>query len=154
MRRMLWTTIFGDLATYLLMAAARATNPAIKPKPKLIADEWGTERVVIPGTTPEGDPIPTGIVVSWPSILEHDQKSAVDALVSAFTLDGKADAGLFPEKVQVRELATALGIEDIDTIIDEMIAAAEEAPPAEETEQETEFIEALRKLREVLKGAE
>lgn len=147
MRQMLWSTVIRDIATYVVIASVRAVSGVLKGK--MVADEWGTERVVLQGGTKD-EPIQTGVTVTFPSILEHDTDAAIKALVSAFTLDGKTDAGLFSEPVQIRELASVLGIEDVDALVDEYIKKAEEAPEAEPTEQEVGFVEALKAMKEIL----
>lgn len=149
MRQKMWTTVFHDLALYVVAASIRAVKGSLKGTMK--ADEWGIEQVVITGKTKEGDPIPTGVTVTFPSILEHDMDAAIKALVSAFTLDGKNDAGLFTKPTQIREFGSALGIDDVDKLVEDYIAAAEEAPEAEPTEQETQFVEALKEVRKALK---
>lgn len=151
MRQRLWSTVIQDINTYVVIASVRAAKGSLKGK--MVVDEWGVERVVLQGGTKD-EPIPTGVTVTFPSILEHDVDAAVKALVSAFTLDGKADAGLFSEPTQIRELASALGIEDVDALVDEYVKKAEEAPEAEPTEQETEFVEALKAMREILNDSQ
>ena len=148
MRQILWATIFRDLATYLLMASIRATKGVVKGR--LIPDEWGVERPVIEGSTP-AKPIPTGVTVEFPPILEHDVDARVKAIVSAATLDGKPDAGTFDKETLVRQLASALGIEDVDALIDEVLGMGE-VPPAEDMTQEAQFIEVLKEVREVLRA--
>ena len=147
MRQMMWTNIFQNLNTYIQWASLRAPNGALKGK--LVADEWGTEWLDV--GKKDGEPIPTGIVVEWPPILEHDVSESVKAIVSAATLDGKPDAGILDRKTLIRKLATTLGIENVETMIDEVLNEMENAPPAEDVTKEAQFIEALRDVQNVLK---
>ena len=148
MRRMVWTTIFTDINTYLLRASVGAPNGVVKGK--ITTDEWGAETVDLSKDS-DGEPIPTGITVNWPPILEHDAAETVKAIVMAATLDGKPDAGVFDIETIIRLLGNAVGVDNINTVIDDMLARADEAPPAESTAEEAAFVEVLKEVARVLR---
>lgn len=58
--------------------------------------------------------------VVFPPILEHDVTETVSALVTAATLDGKADAGTIPRDELSKQLMSAVGIEDVSAAMDEL----------------------------------
>lgn len=60
------------------------------------------------------------VKVTFPPILEHDSDATVRALVSAATLDGKAEAGLIPREELARQLMAAVGVEDVSAAIGEL----------------------------------
>lgn len=147
MRQRLWTTIFQNINTYIQWASMRA--PAGVLKGKLVLDEWGVPRIDL--GKEDGEPIPTNIVVEWPPILEHDVSESIAAIVSAATLDGKQDANIIDRATLIRLIGTTLGIENVEQMIDEVLAEDANAPPAEDMTQEAMFIQELKGLQEVLK---
>ncbi len=74
---------------------------------------------------PSGD---TSVAVTFPPILEHDQKESVEAIVAAATLQGKTDAETMPFELVSKMLLEAIGAEDIDKVLEDM-------PDEEEREQ-------------------
>lgn len=80
--------------------------------------------------------------VSFPPILEHETKDVVSALVSAATLDGKADAGTIPREELARLLMSAVGVEDIEGALKEL--------PEEEKEELKEAVETLAEAAKAL----
>lgn len=87
-RRAVWSGVFKDLLGYAI--DKKATNG--------FTDAKGNDK----------------IDVDWPPLLEHDMKAAVDAVISAGTLDGKRLAGTIDIETLTRLLFTVLGYEDID----------------------------------------
>lgn len=146
MRRMLWTTVFTDICSYLVYASVKAPKGVVKGK--LTVDEWGTEVVVLKGD------VGSSIVVDWPPILEHDVAETMKAIVSAVTLDGKSDAGILDRATVIRQVATALGIENVNEIVEEMVAEYEAAPPAENMEAKDAVIEVLKEVQTALHAKE
>lgn len=97
------------------------------------------------------------IDVTFPALLEHAVKEAVDAIVSAATLDGKALAGTMEVELVARMLLTALGEDDVDELLAGMDFAAmapdpaapidPNNPPSNLTPKESLYLEALREVR-------
>ena len=144
MRQAMWTDIFGDINSYLIYASVKAPSGVVKGK--VVVDEWGTEQVIL------NSKAETTITVEWPPILEHDVEATVRAIVMAATLDGKTDAGIFDLGTLIQKLAAAIGVDNIGKVVEDMIAKAEAAPPAESVAEEVAFVEILKevaaKLRE------
>lgn len=86
-RRTVWSDVFKDILEFALSKSAPG------------------------GFTTENK---SKIDVDWPPLLEHDIKAAVDAIISAGTLDGKRLAGTVDIVTLTRLLLTALGYDDID----------------------------------------
>jgi TATA-binding protein-associated factor Taf7 len=99
--------------------------------------------------------------VAFPSIIQHDIKETISAIIDAQTLAGRSEGAGIPLETAVRRLLSELGVDDVDAVMgiwqeeqeerqaraDEM-AARVSAPPApadeeeddseeEETEEET-----------------
>lgn len=60
------------------------------------------------------------VEVKFPSILEHDMKDLVTAIVTAATLNGKADAGTIPREQVSRLLMQAVGVDDVEAAIGDL----------------------------------
>lgn len=142
MRRMLWTDIFTDINSYLLYASVKAPSGVVKGK--IVVDEWGNEQVTLNNKAEQG------ITVDWPPILEHDVSETVKAIVSAATLDGNMDAGVFDLETLIRLLGNAIGVENLGDVIDKMVEQAESAPPAENMAEEAAFVDVLKEVQAVL----
>lgn len=69
------------------------------------------------GTVPDDE---RKVSVTFPDILEHDVVEQIKALVSAVTLDGKAEAGTLPRELVSRLLMQALGVDDIDAALKDL----------------------------------
>ena len=100
------------------------------------------------------DDIDAGVAVTFPPLVEDDVKERVEAIVSAATL-GQAGtlAGTMDLPTLARMLLLALGVDDVDEIIERLFPDGEvpEAEPTpERTQAEAAMIEALRELRDVL----
>jgi hypothetical protein len=87
-RRTVWTDVFKDIIGFVLSKGQSASGVEAQTKEKIDID--------------------------WPPLLEHDIKAAVDAIISATTLDGKRPAGTIDLTTSVRLMLTALGYDDID----------------------------------------
>ena len=93
--------------------------------------------------------------------MEQDTTQAVQAIVSAGTLDGKPLAGTIDLPTLTRMLLVALGAPDVDALIEEMFPDGQEPPPpapAGEEPAETRpaaealMVDAVRELRDHLEG--
>jgi len=101
----------------------------------------------LPYQDPETDEdLDENVSITFPPILEHDVNESVGAIVSAATLDGKAQAGTIPDmKLLSRMLLTVLGAQDIDELMERMFPEDEA-----QTEESQTFVRAVQELREAL----
>ena len=104
MRRSLWESVIRALLGYAVEASVKA--PAGPLRGTWIQD--GNRQIVTLPTDADDT-----IDVDWPSILEHDLGDLVTAITGAY------DTGTLPPEQVARLLLTALGVSDVDEIIDD-----------------------------------
>lgn len=105
-RRDVWASAYRDLTDYTIEAAVRAPQGPLHGV--IVRDEWAqTERAELDGTVPV-------VKVAWPDLSTNTVSELVNALATA-------DAtGKLPPLTIARELLTALGVENIDDVLDEL----------------------------------
>lgn len=91
--------------------------------------------VVEPGLDPT-------VSLTFPPILEHDQKETIQALVAAATLEGKEDAGTIPREQLSHKLMETLGFEEIEEALKEL--------DTQEKDQLETAVESLREAAGIL----
>lgn len=118
-RQTLWADVWRDILDYVCMKSAKATSGALQGVATIERDDDGVETLTV-STTSEttGKEITYGIDVDFPPILERDIKDRIAAIVSAATLDGKHPVGTLDKRTVVSLIASALGLDDIDELID------------------------------------
>lgn len=95
---------------------------------------------------PYGDDYQSTITVEFPPILEHDITESVNSIVAAATLDGKAAAGTIPREQTSRMLLSALGVANVE----EVIQALDDEDFVQQTDEPVR--QAVEALREQLRG--
>src|SRR5690606_29876391 len=83
--------------------------PEGKLKGRILVDAFGRERVEL-----DGDTDPT-IDITWPDLDDVDPAVVVEAIAKA------AATGTVPPEVIVRLLLTALGVRDVDGILEQLV---------------------------------
>ncbi len=104
MRRSLWESVIRAVLGYAVEASVKAPKGPLK-------GSWvqdGNRQIVTLPTDADDT-----IDVDWPSILEHDLAQLVKAIADADS------TGTLPPEQVARLLLTALGVSDVDEIIDE-----------------------------------
>jgi hypothetical protein len=154
-RQSLWRDVFSDLFTFVIDSSVRATRGKLAGK--LLRDPLtGDELIVLATDTanddPElrGEPMDRAVGIDYPAILERDVKERITAITSAATLDGKERAGTMDDKTLVRLLLTALGEDDVDELVAAIVP--EDGEPGEGQTPDQQFAEAVRELREAVRG--
>lgn len=101
------------------------------------------------------------IDVNFPPILEHDVTESVGAIVSAATLNGNPPLGTVPMELLVKMLLNALGVDDVDEIVDSMDALPQvpdpntEPPAPQEQQQAMErYFKAQDELKRMIQEAQ
>lgn len=157
-RQSLWKDIWNDILQYVIKQSAKSTSG-------LLSNPTGEVDFGVDG---EGNKVETTLDIDFPPVVEHDPAEAVKAVVSAITLDGKSPAELFSLRDILRLLATAIGMDDIDDLLDRM--APENGEPTDEPfkgpepepvepfgqkpgEIDPAFMEAVRQLYEAARSA-
>jgi hypothetical protein len=174
-RQKLWADVFRDILFFVEYWSVKAPSGklegTITEEDGRILIELGLDPEVDPLTgKPSGEPLDSTIDVSFPPILEPNVREAVDAIViaQAGAIAGGPAVGLLPPRETSRLLMLALGMENIDVLLDELYPPGEDAadqapgqssdaptpaPPSGEEVQPTEAVllhEAVNELRSVL----
>lgn len=106
MRRELWSDVHKTILNYVIDQAVKAPMGALKGT--VGKDESGNEAVTLQGDTDRT------VDISWPDLDEVDLAQVIDAIV-------KADSTTYlPPLLVVRLLAQALGVTDVDEILDQL----------------------------------
>lgn len=105
-RQQLWAATDKRILGYAIAESVRAPKGALKGK--LDADEWGREIIALDGDTD------TTIEISFKD-LDSDPSAIVKAIVEAST------TGVLPPEQIARLLLTALGVRDVDELIEAML---------------------------------
>ncbi len=159
-RQTTWAGVYRDLLTYALQQSVIAPNGIVDGS--VTTDDDGITKFDLgmeelppdadPSATPE--PVNPTIDVNFPPILEQDIGTTVDAVVTAATLDGKADAGTMPNETRTRLLLSALGVQDIDDVLETMRTEREQGvpEPGAQPSAEAAFHEAVNDLREAVRA--
>lgn len=149
-RQTLWADVLSDIYRFVLFWAVKAPSGPL-------AGLGRIERTVEDGVIEErvvwAEDVDATVSVTFPPLVESDVAERVGAIVNAATL-GQAGtlAGTVDLPTLARMLLQALGVEDVDEIVERLFPDGE-APAATEPEQsaaEAGMVEALRELRDVL----
>lgn len=176
-RQTFWGDIHREILSFVVLCAVLATGGELKGTVSYDAD--GKPAVLLPPDPdqmdpetgePTGEPADPAVDVTFPPILEHDVNTAVGAIVDAATLKGSQSAGTMDDRTLSRLLLQALGVDDIDEILDKLFPPGQEeepsqpegepdedddTQPAAEREADTAMsmmVEAVRELREALQA--
>jgi hypothetical protein len=112
-RQTMWADVLEVLLTYVTEAGLKAR----KAQGTVTAEDDGTPAILVPDDD-GGGLVPLRFDIDYPPILEHDVAQAVGAIVDAATLKGGTPAGLVDDRTLSRMLLSALGVDDIDTLLD------------------------------------
>lgn len=107
-RRELWSGVYRRVLAYLVTEQTRATRGALR---GMVGPDQmtGRETVTLAGDTT------IDIDVAWPALKDLDPLGVVDAVVAA------NGTGTVPPDQVLRLLLTALGVRNVDSIVDDMI---------------------------------
>lgn len=118
-RQTLWNDVWTDLLEYVCLQSARAPSGALNGVATITVDEDGIETLEVSETNEAtGKDVVFGIDVDFPPILERDVKDRIAAIVTAVTLDDKRPAGTLDKRSAVALILSALGLDDIDELLD------------------------------------
>ena len=171
-RRTLWSGVLHDIYNYVLFWAVKAPQGALR---GLGSIERETEEGMIEERVAWDDDVDATVAITWPPLIEEDVLQRIDAVVKAATLGGPTLAGTMDLPTLARVLLTTLNVEDADEILkrlfpggevaeeedddeqpttddEEVIDERDDEPLPERQQTEAALAEALRDLRDVLKG--
>ncbi|MFG1659067.1 hypothetical protein ACGFIY_21295 [Micromonospora chersina] len=107
-RRDLWAAAYQRILLYVITEAVRAVNGPLRGV--IRRDSWtGREQVALAGDTD------TTIDIDWPDLDDTDVTAVVQAIKTA------SDTGTVPPEVVLRLLLTALGVRQVDKIVEQLL---------------------------------
>jgi hypothetical protein len=147
-RQMLWVDIFRDIFRYVMLQAVGAPNGKLSGLGTIETvedgDEWEEVIAWNKGVNLQMD-------IDFPPILEQDIQAAVQAVVTALTLNGQ-ELQLLDDQIATRLILKAMGEDDVDEIMSELFQD-ETASVASEHAVDTQVKVAARKLAEAIMDA-
>ena len=112
-RQSLWGDALQAICDYVVYHAVKA-----RILPGMITEEDdGTPLLTLPAGE-DGEERDATVSVTFPPILEHDVAATVESIVKAATLGGSAMAQTIDPMTVSRLLLTALGVEDVDAVME------------------------------------
>lgn len=114
-RQQLWRDVWESITQYVIDQSIRATNGALQGEEQV--DSLTGEKTWVLTMTDEKGLIPRTVTVRFPPLLEHDPQQAVQAVISAATLDGKPLAGTMDLRTVARQVLQALSIENPEELL-------------------------------------
>lgn len=142
-RQTMWIDVLRNIFKFVLMWAVKATDGPLRGIGRIdeIESSEEVERKLV-----WADGINTMLDIDFPPILEHDMQAAVQAVVTALTLNGQ-DIRLLDDAQGTRLILNALGVDDVDEIMTELFP--DETSSVASSEARTNAI--LQKVAEVLR---
>lgn len=107
-RRDLWSQVLHRILRYVITESVRATSGRLAGR--ITVDDWSGQEVVVL----DGDTDPT-IDIVWPPLGDRDPATLVTAVVEA------NGTGTIPPEVVARLLLTALGVRNVDQLVEAMV---------------------------------
>lgn len=131
-RQRMWAAVFEDLCSYVLYCQVAAPAGKLKDIATIITNEY--DEAVLQFT----DDIDAALDIDFPSIVERNTLSYVQAIVTAATLDNKQPSIIADKRILAKMLLNALGEDNVDSIIDQLypVDAAGNLLPAEDDTEE------------------
>jgi len=145
-----WTDVFRQIFDFVMLQAMKATTSPIKKLGSVekIEDDGVFDEKVLWNTG-----VNTMIDIDFPPILERDVQTAVQAVITALTLNGQ-ELRLLDDQTATRLILKAMGEDDVDEIMAELFPDGETMPAGKgqptATPSEARVKEAARKLAEAI----
>jgi hypothetical protein len=115
-RQTFWQDIFQAIFDFVLLWAVKAPRGPLRGLGTVVVERDGDE---ISETVDWGD-VDAHIDIDFPPIRSEALDAQMRAIVSAATLDGKAPAGTLDLMTTARLMLVALGVDDIDAILQKL----------------------------------
>jgi hypothetical protein len=141
-----WTDVLGQIFDFMILQAMTSTSSPIKSlgHVDVTVDDGCKEEKIVWNTG-----VNTMRDIDFPPILEKDIQTAVQAVITALTLNGQ-DLRLLDDQLATRLILKAMGEDDIDEIMTELFPDGETMPAGKgqpaATPSEARVQEAARKL--------
>ena len=141
-RQSLWSDIFENILRFVIAQAASMPNGPLVGIVNVQTEDDGTPKL----TMMDGSPV--RIKTLFPPVLEHDMAAQVSAIVDAATLGGHPPANTIDVQTVSRLLLSALGVPDIDDVMEKLYPDGE--IPGEVEKADAQVAEAIRGLKEAI----
>jgi hypothetical protein len=150
-RQTFWSEVYQAIYAFVVEQAIKYGDL----KGALIEEPDGTPHIEL-GVDDEGKDRDPSVIVEFPPLLEHDVAAQIAGIVDAATLKGQPMATVVDSKTVSRLLLQALGVDDVDAAMDVIYPEVDPDAPVEPepvvVPTVADFANALREVREVLKG--
>ncbi|MFZ5856773.1 MAG: hypothetical protein ACOYZ6_08080 [Chloroflexota bacterium] len=123
-RQTFWTDVLRSIFGYVLLQAMKATDSPIRKLGRIEKTPDGNE---IEETIVWNSNVNTMLDIDFPPILEKDIQAAVQAVVTALTLNGQ-QLTLLDEQTATRLILKAMAEDDVDEIMAELFPEGETVP--------------------------
>lgn len=146
-RQMLWGDVLAQIHDYVLLQAVKAPKGELRGMGTVVTviDEGRrTERVAW------AEDINPHVAIDWPPLIEHDTAETIAAISQAATLNGQQLAGTMDLRTISRLVLSALGVQDVDQVLDGLFDDETGEPLGAVAASEAAWLEAVRELRTTL----
>lgn len=123
-RQKLWAEVIKNILGYVIIKSVQSPIGSLR--------GTYTDGILTIDSSDATTQNPETIDVIFPPVVIPDMKELVDATIAALTLEGKQPANVAPVDIVRRLLLSALGVENVDEIVDQM--KEEEISPGEDEE--------------------
>lgn len=148
-RQALWSDIFGRILKYVVLWAVKAPNSSLGGEVGKLAKRKDGDEVT--EFIEWGEDVDPTILIEFPPIIEEDVPDRVGAIVDAMTHKGQLVAQPELEPLYTRLILIALGVQDVDTVLEQIFPQGEDIEPAT-SEAMTEVVgrltAAIKEMRE------
>jgi hypothetical protein len=143
-------TFFGDVSVGTLATATsldRPTELKMLDRRTLWADvlkdilQFVIDRAVAAGALAEG--VDRSVDVDFPSLLEHDPVKRIASIIDAATLKGQTSVGTMDDRTLISLLLQALGVDDVDALLDKLAPEGGESLIAQLARERQEQAQAI-----------
>lgn len=144
-RQTFWTDVLRDIVNYVLLWQVKAPGGSLR---SLGSIDTEIEDDQVYETIAWNDGVNRMLDIDFPPILERDVQAAVQAVVTALTLNGQ-QISLLDEPTATRMILNALAEDDVDEIMTQMFP--DETASVTGTASEARVAQLVRALAETLK---
>ena len=114
-RQTLWRDIHQSIFQLVLLWAVKAPEGPLRGLGRVVREPDGDQVIERIVWSENVDPT---ITIAFPSVIEHDIKETIGALVDAQTLSGRSEGDGIPLETAVHQMLVALGLDDVDAVMD------------------------------------
>lgn len=146
-RQTMWISILRNIIGYVLLRAVLAPEGPLRQFGSIQYFKDGDElekRIVW------NEGVKALLDIDFPPVLEHDIQTAVQAVVTALTLNGQ-DIRLLDEPQGTRLLLNALGVDDVDEIMTEMFPDETGSVSSNQSPSEARIMVLMTRVAEALR---